>query len=237
MKIRFFLFCLCSLSFLLNSCTSLQESSKYAFESSKYYSSIFPSAGNKVYLDVQEDTISVFPVIKEGGVETINREANEVFTLNQDNYSRNNTFHNPSFDLDIITVPLKYRFKRRDVPQQLSTNFNGNVYLGFRNDMYTIKYKSSPLGEPERKIRHVGFSLGGFAGLSSEPVNPWVTGEMTDLEYDGMVFSTGAAWIIGFNGLTAGLSLGFDHLLDNNREHWIYQGKPWIGLAFGVNLN
>ncbi|MCM4161112.1 hypothetical protein FHG64_08260 [Antarcticibacterium flavum] len=219
------------------SCTSLQESSKYDFESSKYYNTVIPQAGNKVYIDVEEDSIKVFPITVTGGTEQIAAVPAGIFTPTTGSYDRNYTFHNPSFDLDILTMPLKYRFKTAGVPQQLTTNFNGNVYLGFRNDMYSIRYDKSPLGETERKIRHVGFSLGGFAGLSSEPVNPWVTREMIDLEYDGMVFSTGVAGIIGFNGLTAGLALGFDHLLDTNRQHWIYQGKPWIGLAFGINLN
>jgi hypothetical protein len=222
---------------VLTACTSLQESSKYNFESSRYYNTVIPAAGNKVYIDVKEDSIQVFPIRTSGGIEEIADEPTGIFTGTTAHYDKNFTFHNPSFDLDIITIPLKYRFETAEVPQQLTTNFNGNLYLGFRNDMYDISYEESPLGETERKIRHVGFSFGGFAGLSSEPVNPWVTREAIDIEYDGMVFSTGVAGIIGFNGLTAGLALGFDHLLDTNRQHWIYQGKPWIGLAFGVNLN
>lgn len=230
-------FCIILLCTLLTSCTSLKESSKYDFESSKYYNTVIPSKSNKVYIDVEEDTIRVFPVTEINGEERIAIDPSGIFTETTGSYDNNYTFHNPSFDLDILTVPLKYRFKTAEVPQQLTTNFNGNIYLGFRNDMYSIKYDTSPLGETERRIRHFGFSLGAFGGLSSEPVNPWVTREMIDIEYDGMVFSTGVAGILGFNGLTAGIALGFDHLLDSNRQHWIYQGKPWIGLAFGVNLN
>ena len=29
----------------------------------------------------------------------------------------------------------------------------------------------------------------------------------------------------------------FDHLFDKNKKDWIYQHKPWVGLAFGLNLN
>lgn len=222
---------------LVTSCTSLRESSKYKFESSKYYKTVIPGTDNKVYISVEEDTIRVFPVTITRGEEGIAGEPTGIFTETTASYNHNYTFHNPSLDLDILTVPLKYRFETEGIPNQLSTNFNGNLYLGFRNDMYSIKYDSSPLGQIERKIRHFGFSLGGFAGLSSEPVTPWVTRELIEIEYDGMVFSTGVAGIMGFNGITAGIALGFDHLLDTNKKYWIYQGRPWLGLAFGVNIN
>jgi hypothetical protein len=51
------------------------------------------------------------------------------------------------------------------------------------------------------------------------------------------VLTKGIAGIIGLNNLTAGLAVGWDNLLDRNKKHWIYQGKPWIGFVFGLNLN
>ncbi|WP_165940196.1 MULTISPECIES: hypothetical protein [Dyadobacter] len=56
-------------------------------------------------------------------------------------------------------------------------------------------------------------------------------------EYDGLVWGKGIAGIIGINNFTIGLAIGFDNLLDKNKQVWIYQGKPWLGLAFGLNLN
>ncbi|WP_157766391.1 hypothetical protein [Pedobacter ginsengisoli] len=32
-------------------------------------------------------------------------------------------------------------------------------------------------------------------------------------------------------------SLGLDMLTDKNRTNWIYQGKPWVGILFGITLN
>lgn len=181
----------------LTACTSLQESSKYNFESSKYYNTLIPAAGNKVYIDVEENSIRVFPISTATGEERISLEPTGIFTETQASYNKNYTFYNPSFDLDILTIPLKFRFQSEEMPRQLTTNFNGNLYLGFRNDMYGIKYGRSPLGVIQRRIHHFGFSMGGIAGLGSEPVNPWVTREMIDIEYDGVVLSTGIAGIIG----------------------------------------
>jgi hypothetical protein len=47
----------------------------------------------------------------------------------------------------------------------------------------------------------------------------------------------GIAGIIGINNFTLGLAVGFDNLLDKNKKVWVYQGKPWLGLAFGLNSN
>jgi hypothetical protein len=42
---------------------------------------------------------------------------------------------------------------------------------------------------------------------------------------------------MGVNNASLGLLIGWDHLLDNNKEYWIYQGKPWFGIALGISLN
>ena len=68
-------------------------------------------------------------------------------------------------------------------------------------------------------------------------MNPWVTNNQIVTEYDGVVWSKGVAGIIAINNFTIGLAIGFDDLLDNNKKYWIYQAKPWVGFAFGLNLN
>ena len=34
-----------------------------------------------------------------------------------------------------------------------------------------------------------------------------------------------------------GFAVGADRLLDRNADRWIHEGKPWLGLVFGLNLN
>lgn len=51
------------------------------------------------------------------------------------------------------------------------------------------------------------------------------------------MWSKGIAGIVAINGFTVGLTFGFDKLLDKNRTVWIYEEKPWFGLAVGLNLN
>ena len=75
------------------------------------------------------------------------------------------------------------------------------------------------------------------AGIGSTAMNPWVTLDRIPIEYEGVTWAKGLAAIAGLNNFTAGLALGWDHLLDKNNRLWIYQGKPWVGFVFGLNLN
>ncbi len=109
--------------------------------------------------------------------------------------------------------------------------------MGYRTDTYVLHYKDSPLGISKRNITHFGFSFGGYMGMGGTAMNPWVTNDQIALEYDGVVWTKGLAGIIALNNFTTGLALGWDHLLDKNKKYWIYQGKPWIGFVFGLNLN
>ena len=36
---------------------------------------------------------------------------------------------------------------------------------------------------------------------------------------------------------TLGFAVGADRLLDRNADRWIQEGKTWLGLVFGLNLN
>lgn len=146
-------------------------------------------------------------------------------------------FGRASFDIDFLTIPFKYRPARSGVPNQLNTNLNGTVYLGHRNDIYRLSFKKRPIHNFQREIRHYGISYGVFTGFGGTAVNSSVTNNQILSQYDGLVWAKGIAGIIGINNFTIGLAMGFDNLLDKNKQVWIYQGKPWLGLAFGLNLN
>lgn len=142
-----------------------------------------------------------------------------------------------SFDIDVLTIPFKYRPSEKGFPNQLNANFSGALYAGLRNDFYHFNYRTNGLGENRRKLTHFGFSFGVFSGIGSSAINPWVTQNQVSSEYDGFLLMNGVAGIVAVNKLTFGLGLGIDHLLDKNKKYWIYNHKPWIGLTVGLNLN
>lgn len=127
---------------------------------------------------------------------------------------------NGGLTANIISVPCKIRPSVKGVPEQLNTNFSAALYLGSRKG----------------NSKH-GFSYGAFTGLSAITMNPHVTEDKIDYEYDGLALSNGIAGIYDNKKINIGLALGIDMLTDKNRTNWIYQGKPWIGILFGITLN
>jgi hypothetical protein len=145
-------------------------------------------------------------------------------------------FRKKSFDLDALAVPFKLRPISHQFPRQLTTDFNGNVYLGFRVDRFKVTYPNTPFGI-KRKLNQIGFSGGVFAGLGSAAITPWTTNYRTMDEYNGFVLSRGLAFLVGLHNLTVGVGMGWDYLTDRDKDIWIYQNKPWYGLTVGLNVN
>lgn len=141
-----------------------------------------------------------------------------------------------AFDMDILTIPFKIRLSTEGFPQQFNSNFSAGIYLGQRKDYY---YFSSSANRSPNKvlIRGIGYGYGGFLGLGGVTMNPFVTNEAIDYEYDGLVINGGLAGILDVKRFNIGIAAGSDFLLDKNRASWIYQGKPWFGIIFGLSLN
>ncbi len=223
---------------LLTGCGVVRTSPKYQLTSGYYKSKTFSSKTQKVYVDNEVDTIFIHRYDKV--TQSVDTALNKrVLFPNRLAASINNSksFRQASFDVDFVSMPFKYRPTQRDFPQQFNTNLNGAVYLGFRNDVYQVKYKESPLKKYDRQVTHYGFSFGVFTGIGGSAINPWVTNNVVGYEYDGVVWAKGIGAFIGINNFNIGLAVGFDDLLDENKDFWIYQQKPWLGLAFGLNLN
>ena len=218
---------------LLAGCGSLKSSSKYQLNDGFYKTRIARQKNVPVYVRVHDDSIQVYWA-----------PGRQPDTTRFDSYapvgtgtSGNLSLVQASFDLDVLTIPFKYRPAASGLPRQLNTNFNGAVYVGYRSDSYRILYRKTPLNRHHRQLRHYGYSAGLFAGLGATAMNLSVTDSQISSEYDGVVFSRGVAAIVAVDNVTFGLGFGFDYLLDENRKYWIYQNKPWIGLTLGLNLN
>jgi hypothetical protein len=175
----------------------------------------------RVFVHVEDDTLSIYD------------EHNKVVPLvDHENYY----FLKRSLDIDVLIMPFKYRPGASGFPRQLNTSFNGNIFLGYRVDRFSTQYKNTPLGLRKEQGHH-GLSLGVFGGLGSAFISPWTTNYQTTDEYDGFILSRGISLLAGVNNLTVGVAVGWDYLTDRDQEIWIYQNKPWYGVAIGLNLN
>ncbi len=146
------------------------------------------------------------------------------------------TYQFTSFDIDLFTVPFKYRFSQSQVPGQLVTNANLGVYFGVRHDIgqyrktYFRNYRRS-------ELRSFSFGGGGFLSFNPITLNDFYTNSKINYEYEALGYSYGLAGIVGYKSLTVGLAVGFENLADRNNRYWIYRQKPWLGLTVGLNLN
>ncbi len=218
----------------------LRESSKYNFNDGTYRISKF--SGGEVYvMHVDEDTIAVFPV-KEF------KDSTAIITKNRVNYTPfqqkfkdkkiTHVFYKPSLDVDLMTIPLKYRPAINDLPNQINTNFNGAIFGGYRLDEYKLSYQRTPLNNYKQQTKHKGYSAGLYLGIGGTNIDPWVIKDPKfNLQYEGVLLISGIAMNMAADKFTFGVSFGTDQLLDKYHKEWIYQSKPCLGFTLGLDLN
>lgn len=224
-------------AFLFFGCGAFKDTVNDSFYDGKYRSKIFSS--KKVYVQNASDSVVIYKLNKVNGeyiADTV-IPFKKIFVERVGQPVSSHVFNAITFDFDALTIPFKYRFETKVLPQQFTTSLNGGVYLGFRNDRYKLIYKKHFFNYYQREVRHYAISFGGFTGFGSTAMNPWVTDNNINSEYEGVVWLKGAALIMAVGKFTSGISIGWDNLLDKNNKFWIYEGKPWVGLVFGLNLN
>lgn len=118
----------------------------------------------------------------------------------------------------------------------MDTDFNGNIYVGFRNDHFLVHQQITPTGTQKRTF-HSAFTMGVFGGLGSSFISPWTTNYRITDEYSGFIVSRGIAIMTGINSLTFGMAVGWDSLTDRDKDVWIYQNKAWYGLSVGLSIH
>ena len=217
---RFFIFIVILIT---NGCSSLRNSPKYELGDDYYEFKEKGGKYQKTFAYVEDDTIRIFS--RKNPEEPIN------YTPDKDQF-----FLKRSFDIDVMTVGFKYRPQILNLPRQLNTDFNGNVFIGYRLDRFKVRYNKTPVGI-RKSFHHRGITAGGFGGLGATSITPWTTNNLTTDEYNGIILTRGLAIMFALNNLTVGAGVGWDYLTDRDKNIWIYQHKPWYGLAVGLNLN
>lgn len=221
----------------LSSCETLKQSSKYQFNEG-YYKVRNGKKVEKVYVLTGSDTIKEFSksVLAQKKIDT-SKIVSIVFPSQKPTQFVNRSFRQGTFDADVLTVLFKYRPPAKGFPPQFNATFNGAVFLGYRTDVYKLSYSSTPLKVYKRRIAHYGYSFGFFTGFGTARIDEYVTNRALNIEYDGLVNLSGLAIVLAADKLTAGITFGVDHLLDRNRNVWVNNGRPWVGLSLGLNLN
>lgn len=220
---------------ILAGCVPTKENPKYLFSDGTYNVRSGVHKG-KSYLNVGETKIKIYKRQRSGSYDTT-IYSTIMLTDTIHTASKKYNFTKSSFDFDLISIPLKFRPALPAFPAQLNATVNGGLFIGRRTDVYRLSWHKTELGIDKSALQHYGFSFGAFTGIGSAIMNPSVTNNQIETEYDAVVIPFGLTTLVVYNNLTFGIAAGVDHMLNNHRKYWIYDGKPWIGLAVGLNLN
>lgn len=205
---------------LLISCSSLTSFPESELKSDYYYFRENGTKYEKVFVDVKEDSTTIIKVEDDS---IIPNHANQ-------------KFQKRSFDVDILIIPFKFRPTSYNFPRQLTTNFNGSVFLGYRVDRYKLRYFKTP-GGIVKQFRQQAITIGAFGGIGAATIAPWTTNYRTIDEYSGFVLNRGLSAMFGVNNVTVGFGIGWDYLTDRDKKIWIYQNRPWYGMTVSLHLN
>jgi hypothetical protein len=220
---------------LITSCNTLEKASKHGFNSGFYKFESKQKSAQKVYVDVTDEKIDVYHQIEnqpdKNAFVTISLKTSDSLPIEP------MVFKKESIDIDITAILLKYRPSVYGLPGQMTTDFNIALYGGWRYDSYKIESRLDPLGNNHHKINNLGYDFGLFAGPGATLISPFTTQNKVIDEYSGMIIQTGIAGFIESNIASFGIAVGFDSLLNPDREVWIYNKKPWVGFIVGIALN
>ena len=216
------------------SCAVIDQSSRHDFASGYYKHRLEKRQPEKVYLDIQENQVVVYPVAQQLIAQpSLTIPVGKVDSLRP----VSSRFSKKSLDIDITTVLLKYRPPTQQLPTQLSAELNIALYTGWRHDYYRIKSRKDPLGNAQHYLVKRGWDIGALAGTGTTLVGPATTTSAIGKEYNGMLFEYGLAAFFETNFASFGLAIGYDYLIGPDRQVWIYNQKPWLGFVVGIALN
>jgi hypothetical protein len=220
---------------LITSCNTLEKASKHGFNSGFYKFESKQKSAQKVYVAVTDEKIDVYHQIEnqpdKNAFVTISLKTSDSLPIEP------MVFKKESIDIDITAILLKYRPSVYGLPGQMTTDFNIALYGGWRYDSYKIESRLDPLGNNHHKINNLGYDFGLFAGPGATLISPFTTQNKVIDKYSGMIIQTGIAGFIESNIASFGIAVGFDSLLNPDREVWIYNKKPWVGFIVGIALN
>ncbi len=214
----------CFIIVVLSSCSTLKNLPDSGLSPGYYQLHQSDSRYIKVYLDTKEDSLIIIPIDKSGN------------SLSPVKMINDQSFLKRSFDIDVLIVPFKFRPSSFNFPRQLTTDFNGNVYFGYRLDRYKTRISQTLTGTL-KKLQHRALTFGGFGGLGTTFISSWTTNYRTTDEYNALILMRGVSLMAGINNLTVGMGVGWDYITDRDKSIWIYQNKAWYGLTLSLNIN
>lgn len=135
-----------------------------------------------------------------------------------------NTIQLYSKRFEPVAGPLVIPVKLRSSPFDFSTDISFGAAVG-----------SAVRTSRQVENNRLYFLLsGGITAITIDSIS--TEGEVTEsMDFPGFYMAAGAVLSLR-NSFSLGLFVGVDYLSARNRNNWIYQGKPWVGVGIGISM-
>ncbi|MBO3272169.1 hypothetical protein [Hymenobacter defluvii] len=147
-----------------------------------------------------------------------------------------------NFSLTALTMPVKYRFSGerkngKSFAEDFSSAINVNVFWGVSLNRTSFQYREK-VGNISNNHK---FTFGAIAGVSTVTLTKSNTTAadtpiLDATEITKGLLSTGVGVAYSFNKATVGAFLGSDFSIGKDAKRWDYNGKRWLGIAFGYSI-
>jgi hypothetical protein len=140
------------------------------------------------------------------------------------------------FALTAMTIPLKYRGGIGDEtlnPPTFETGFNINFAPSYRFNWSFYDPNQKIFGN---NLTNYSITLGGLLGLGTAGLKKASNAPGLLSDRTSATFTYGAIALLGFNTIGIGYSVGFDNVLGEGRDYWVYQNKVWHGITISVDI-
>lgn len=141
------------------------------------------------------------------------------------------------FTVSTLTIPIKYRFKSGEIPEDFSTAFNANFFLGYSWGTSSFFHQE----KVDNKSNTQKLTAGLLLGASVTEINASNTKHakeplIGDVKYNKGLASIGLGATYSLNKINVGMFYGWDYAIGESSEKWNYNKKPWLGVAVGYSL-
>jgi hypothetical protein len=139
--------------------------------------------------------------------------------------------------ISALTIPIKYRFKNKNVGEDFSSSINLNLFAGRSFGRTNFMHRKSV----DNKINNWKISYGLILGTSTVVLNKNNTSAsnnpiLNEESFNKGLFSLGGGVAYSFNAINFGLFYGYDYAIGAGANRWNYNKEPWLGLAIGYSI-
>ena len=141
------------------------------------------------------------------------------------------------FSVSALVIPVKYRVKKNDLPEDFSTAVNGNIFVGYSGGSSSF-FHQEKVGNKTNTWKLTGGFMFGASSVTLDENNTNLSAKAItdDRKVSKGLVNIGVGAAYAYNKINLGIFYGYDYAIGDNAEIWNYNKKPWWGIGLGYSL-